>query len=64
MDLQQRKENRYEAKRTHKKLLEVYEGFGFDIIKLPPVGVEQRLETILKVIKGERDGKIWKEAWK
>ncbi|MDP2909002.1 MAG: AAA family ATPase [Nanoarchaeota archaeon] len=46
-----RKESPEEAKKIHRRLYEVYHDLGFEMINVPPIGVEQRAKFILEYLK-------------
>jgi len=54
----QRKEDPVKAKILHDKLYELYDHLGCDIVTVPPVSVDERLELILNEIKTDKSREI------
>ncbi|MBI2102706.1 ATP-binding protein [Candidatus Woesearchaeota archaeon] len=46
----ERKEDKTAAEWIHKRLYEVYDRFGFEITRLPPSGIDRRVEMIIAEI--------------
>ncbi|MEK6853204.1 MAG: AAA family ATPase [Nanoarchaeota archaeon] len=57
----ERKEDSELAERIHKKLYDVYDRLGFDIVRIPPCGIEERVEMILAETVQQKNREIEKK---
>lgn len=57
----ERKEDPELAERIHKKLYDVYDRLGFDIVKIPSCGIEERIEMILAETNQHKNREIEKK---
>ncbi|MDY6789196.1 MAG: ATP-binding protein [Candidatus Nanohaloarchaea archaeon] len=56
-----RREDEEEAIETHREIEKAYEEAGYDLIKIPPVSVEERADMIEEHLEDEKleEGRMW-----